>query len=150
MVLPIRKKGDPILRRVALPVLKITREMDALIENMLETMYAAEGVGLAAPQVGIGCRAIVVDVGQGPVALFNPEIIHATGSVTEREGCLSIPGVFGMVPRAERVLVRGLDRHGEETRIEASGLFSRALQHEIDHLDGILFIDKAREIMEGK
>ena len=82
--------------------------------------------------------------------MFNPEIIHATGSVTEREGCLSIPGVFGMVPRAERVLVRGLDRHGEETRIEASGLFSRALQHEIDHLDGILFIDKAREIMEGK
>ncbi|NPV52845.1 MAG: peptide deformylase [Firmicutes bacterium] len=150
MVLPIRKKGDPILRRVALPVEKITREMNALIDNMLETMYAADGVGLAAPQVGVGCRAIVVDVGQGPVTLFNPHIVEASGSVTEREGCLSIPGVFGMVPRAEKVVVTGLDRRGEERSIEASGLFSRALQHEIDHLDGILFIDKAREIVEEK
>ncbi|MBP2684556.1 MAG: def, partial [Deltaproteobacteria bacterium] len=119
----------------------------ALIRDMFETMYAAEGVGLAATQVGVGKRVIVVDVSPvdetiAPVAVVNPEIVEREGSVTGVEGCLSVPGVQGEVCRAETVEVRGKDEQGRPVRIRASGILSRALQHEIDHLDGVLFIDR--------
>lgn len=149
MILEIRKKGDPVLRGKALPVHGVSRELIELTDNMLETMYHASGVGLAAPQVGVPIRAIVVDTGEGPVVLFNPEIAQAQGLSLDSEGCLSIPGVYGVVERAWKVTVKGLDRGGKETEVTGEGLFARALQHEIDHLDGVLFIDKARDIIEG-
>lgn len=141
--------GDPILREKAQPVKKITPNLLKLLDNMAETMYAAPGVGLAAPQIGVGKRVIVVDVGDGLVELINPEIVAAEGTEIGLEGCLSIPGVQGEVPRSARVVVKGLDRHGQEREYKAEGLFARALQHEIDHLDGILFIDKAVRWLEG-
>lgn len=118
-----------------------------LVRDMFETMHAASGVGLAAPQIGVGRRVIVVDVSpveteSPPLALVNPEIVERSGSVEGMEGCLSVPGVEGMVPRAEFVLVRGLDPQGQPVRIRATGFLARALQHEIDHLDGVLFIDR--------
>jgi peptide deformylase len=117
--------------------------MEKLIDNMRDTMYANKGVGLAAPQIGVSKRVIVVDVGEGLVELINPVIVNAEGRQIDSEGCLSIPDMAGEVARAERVKVKGLDRAGNETEVEARGFFARALQHEIDHLDGILFIDKA-------
>jgi peptide deformylase len=114
---------------------------------MFETMYAAEGVGLAAPQVGVGKRVIVVDVtpvdgNVPPMAIVNPVIVERKGNVTGEEGCLSVPGVQGEVCRAETVVVRGLDPEGKPLHVTADGILSRALQHEIDHLDGVLFIDR--------
>jgi len=145
-VLKIRMEGDPILRQRAKPVQKVTKRHAKLLHDMEETMYAAEGVGLAAPQVGVSERLIVVDDGDGPIHIINPEIIEAEGSVVDREGCLSIPGVAGYVERSERVAVTGLDGRGRPLRLNAEGLLARILQHEIDHLDGILFIDKATSI----
>ena len=138
---------DPFLARKALPVAVVDDRVRALIRDMFETMYAAEGVGLAATQVGVGKRVIVVDVSPvdetiAPVAVVNPEIVEREGSVTGIEGCLSVPGVQGEVCRAETVEVRGKDEQGRPVRIRASGILSRALQHEIDHLDGVLFIDR--------
>lgn len=147
-VLPIRKEGDRVLRQKAAPVPKVTRRIVRLLKDMEETMYAAEGVGLAAPQVGVSERLIVVDVGDGPVHLVNPVILEAEGSVVDVEGCLSFPGLYGYVERAQRVVVEGLDMKGRPRRIEAEDWFARALQHEIDHLDGILFIDKATSLGE--
>jgi len=114
---------------------------------MFETMYAANGVGLSATQVGVGKRVIVVDISPveeeaAPLALVNPEIVESQGCVQGPEGCLSVPGVEGEVARAETVLVRGMDEKGSPVTIRAQGLLARAIQHEIDHLDGILFIDK--------
>lgn len=149
LVLEIRKFKDPILRKQSFPLKRITKEMLTLADNMLETMYAAEGVGLAAPQVGIPVRLIVVDVGDGPMVLFNPRIVRSAGEAAAREGCLSLPGVTGEVVRADRVTVEALGRNGQGVRrIEGEGLLARALQHEIDHLDGILFTDKATNIVE--
>jgi peptide deformylase len=138
---------DPFLARKALPVAVVDDRVRALIRDMFETMYAAEGVGLAATQVGVGKRVIVVDVSPvdetiAPVAVVNPEIVEREGSVTGVEGCLSVPGVQGEVCRAETVEVRGKDEQGRPVRIRAAGILSRALQHEIDHLDGVLFIDR--------
>jgi peptide deformylase len=138
---------DPFLSRKAVPVAAVDDRVRALIRDMFETMYAAEGVGLAAPQVGVGKRVIVVDVSPvdetiAPVAVVNPEIVEREGSVTGVEGCLSVPGVQGEVCRAETVEVRGKDEQGSPVRIRADGILSRALQHEIDHLDGVLFIDR--------
>jgi len=138
---------DPFLARKALPVAAVDDRVRALIRDMFETMYAAEGVGLAAPQVGVGKRVIVVDVSPvdetiAPVAVVNPEIVERKGSVTGVEGCLSVPGVQGGVCRAETGEVRGQDEQGRPVRIRAAGILSRALQHEIDHLDGVLFIDR--------
>jgi peptide deformylase len=121
---------------------------------MAETMYAAPGVGLAAPQVGVSERLIVVDVKNtkdetGLITLINPEIIEAEGHVVEEEGCLSLPGITEDVPRAERVLVRGHDLNEREREIEAEGLLAVALQHEIDHLEGILFIDRISRLKRG-
>lgn len=149
LILDIRRFGDPVLRKPAFPLKKITREMLSLADNMLETMYAADGVGLAAPQVGVPVRLIVVDVGEGPVVLFNPCVVRSAGEAVAREGCLSIPRVTGEVVRADRVTVEALGRNGHGARrIDGEGLLARALQHEIDHLNGILFIDRATNIVE--
>ena len=145
-VYKIIEKDDKLLREHAKPVPKITSNVIKLINNMLETMYKSDGVGLAAPQVGVLKRVIVIDVGEGPVKLINPEIIASSCSHTVSEGCLSCPGLIGDVKRAKRVTVKGLLPDGTETIIEAEDLFARALQHEIDHLDGVLFIDKAKRL----
>lgn len=140
---------DPVLREKSQPVRKITPHIVKLLDNLADTMYDAPGVGLAAPQIGVLKRVIVVDVGEGLVELVNPVIIASQGKDTGPEGCLSVPGVQGEVPRAAAVTVRGLDRHGREKEIEAEGLLARALQHEIDHLDGLLFIDKVVRWLEN-
>ena len=138
---------DPFLARKAVPVAAVDDRILTLIRDMFETMYAAEGVGLAAPQVGVGKRVIVLDVSPvdenvPPMAIVNPEIVERKGSVVGEEGCLSVPGVQGEVCRAETVVVRGLDGEGKPSQVQAGGILSRALQHEIDHLDGVLFIDR--------
>jgi len=138
---------DPFLARKAVRVAAVDDRIRVLIRDMFETMYAAEGVGLAATQVGVGKRVIVLDVSPvdetiAPVAVVNPEIVWRKGSATAVEGCLSVPGVQGEVCRAETVEVRGMDEQGKPLRIQAAGILSRALQHEIDHLDGVLFIDR--------
>jgi peptide deformylase len=142
----IKLVDSPVLRQVAEPVTKVTKRTIKLLRDMEETMYAAEGIGLAAPQVGVSQRLIVVDIGEGPLHLINPEILSREGSQVDVEGCLSIPDVWGYVDRSERIVVSALDLHGKPTRIEANGLLARALQHEIDHLDGVLFIDKMLEM----
>jgi len=138
---------DPFLARKAAPVTVVDDRVRDLIRDMFETMYGAEGVGLAAPQVGVGRRVIVIDVSPvdetiAPLAVVNPEIVERTGSVAGVEGCLSVPGIQGEVCRAETVVVRGQDEQGKAVRIRADGILSRALQHEIDHRDGVLFIDR--------
>ncbi|HEX8044083.1 peptide deformylase [Candidatus Deferrimicrobium sp.] len=138
---------DPFLARKAVPVAAVNDRIRALIRDMFETMYGAEGIGLAAPQVGVGKRVVVLDVSPvdetiPPIAVVNPEIVSRNGSSVAVEGCLSVPGVQGEVCRAETVEVRGLDEQGNPLRIQAVGILARALQHEIDHLDGILFIDR--------
>ena len=138
---------DPFLARKATPVASVNDRIRALIRDMFETMYASDGVGLAATQVGVGKRVIVLDVSPvdetvAPVAVVNPEIVSRSGTVMGVEGCLSVPGVQGEVCRAETVEVRGMDEQGNPLRIRAAGILSRALQHEIDHLDGVLFIDR--------
>lgn len=145
-ILDIRKAGDPVLRQKAKPVDRITRQLAKTLKDMEETMYAADGVGLAAPQVGLSLRMFVVDVGDGPIHIVNPVLEQAEGSHVDREGCLSIPGVWGYVERAARVVVTGLDSKGKPVRVEGEGLLARALLHEMDHLDGILFTDKALSI----
>jgi peptide deformylase len=147
--LKIRIMGDPVLRIPAEEVSEFDDEISTLAENMLETMYRASGVGLAGPQVGVSKRVIVVDLGEGdeegrgPVALVNPRVVESAKE-TDRapEGCLSIPGIEEVVERPASVKVEGYTPAGGPVSIQADGLFSRALQHEIDHLDGILFVDR--------
>ncbi|NLM10690.1 MAG: peptide deformylase [Clostridiaceae bacterium] len=139
----IRKKGDEVLRKKSKPVKEINDRTNQLIDDMLETMYNAEGVGLAAPQVGILRRICVIDVGEGPIVLINPEKIEESAEqIQAAEGCLSIPGIYGEVKRPERVVVKALDREGKSFTVEGTGMLARALCHEMDHLDGILFEDK--------
>jgi peptide deformylase len=150
MIRQIHLLGDPVLRTPARPVAEVTDELRRLIQDMLETMYDADGIGLAAPQVGVSQRVIVLDVhepGSEPLALINPDLIDRSEE-TDRaeEGCLSIPGLRDVVERSSRVVVRALTPAGEERQIEAEGLLARALQHEIDHLDGVLFIDRVSPI----
>ncbi len=147
MVRTILTYPDPFLSAKAARVARMDDGVRRLIDDMFETMYSASGVGLAAPQVGEGRRVIVVDVSAvekdvPPMALVNPEIVAHRGMVEATEGCLSIPGVEGVVARPEFVTVKGLNELGEPVRFEAGGLLARALQHEIDHLDGVLFIDR--------
>ncbi len=142
--------GNPVLREKARPVPKITPNVIKLIENMAETLYDAKGVGLAAPQVGVPKRIAVVDIGEGLIELINPEIIRKEGLDTDSEGCLSIPSLKGDVQRAARVTVKALNREGKEVKYDGEGLLARAFQHEIDHLDGILFIDKAQNLTKTK
>lgn len=145
-VFKIVQYGDHVLREKAQPVNEITSSIIKLLDNMRDTMYDARGVGLAAPQIGVLKRVIVVDTGEGLIELINPEIVEARGEEVDTEGCLSLPDILGDVPRATRVRVKGLNRHGKELEYKASGFQARALQHEIDHLDGILFIDRAVRI----
>jgi peptide deformylase len=141
-LLDIRVLGDPILRQETAPVTVVTDAIRQLVDEMLETMYAAKGIGLAAPQVGRLERVAVIDAGdREPFAIINPEIVLAEGKVKGEEGCLSIPEVYGDVERASRVVVRALGRDGQAMEIEATELLARCLQHEIDHLHGKLFID---------
>ena len=138
----IRTEGDPVLEKICKPVKEITPRIRQLIDDMLDTMYDAAGVGLAAPQVGVLRRIAVVDVseeGEEPVILINPEVIESEGEQTGEEGCLSVPGVAGKVTRPESVKVRSLDMNLEEVIYEAEGLKARAFCHEIDHLDGKLY-----------
>lgn len=140
-LLDIYVLGAPILREETTPVDEVTDELRALIDDMFETMYAAKGIGLAAPQVGRTERIAVVDVDGNPIVLVNPEIALSEGKTREEEGCLSIPDIYGDVDRAKRVVVRALDRNGNPFEIDAEDLLARCLQHEIDHLHGRLFID---------
>ncbi|HHV57043.1 MAG TPA: peptide deformylase [Firmicutes bacterium] len=144
--LKIRLYGDPVLREKAQPVDRVDAGVKRILAAMLRTMYAAEGVGLAGPQVGVLKCLVVIDVGEGPLELINPEIIAREGTQDGVEGCLSLPGLVGDVVRSEKVTVRALDARGREREIVGEGLLARALQHEIDHLDGILFVDKARNL----
>lgn len=140
--LPIVTIGDPVLEQKAVEVPKITKRITKLIDDMLETMYEANGIGLAAPQIGVSQRIIVLDVGEGPVVLVNPVIASATGEDIDVEGCLSIPERWVYVKRASQVVITGLNEKGKAVRLEADGYFARALQHEIDHLEGVLMLDR--------
>jgi peptide deformylase len=142
--------GDPVLRETAQAVPEVSAELRRLVADMFETMYAAEGVGLAAPQVGLGIRVIVVDPHDEvtkPFALFNAEVV-STGSETEKseEGCLSIPGIRDIVERPATCVVEAVDIDGEPVRMEAEGMIARILQHEVDHLNGVLFLDRLSPI----
>lgn len=140
-ILDIRVLGDPVLRKETIPVENVNDDIRSLINDMFETMYAAEGIGLAAPQIGRTERVTVMDVEGAKYALVNPEITARQGSIRGEEGCLSIPEIFGEVERSSVVTVRALDEHGNEIEIEGSELLARCLQHEIDHLHGKLFLD---------
>ena len=142
-VLEIAKYGEPVLRVRCPTVDRVTDETRRLIADMIETMSDAAGVGLAAPQVRVAERLFVYDVGEGAEAIINPEFVRREGHVVATEGCLSIPRLQGEVARSQKVLVRGLDRHGKKVRIEADEWLARVFQHEMDHLDGVLFIDRA-------
>jgi len=145
----IRTLGDPVLQKVSKPVTEVTDKIRALVQDMLETMYAANGVGLAAPQVGVLKRIVVIDVtaeGNQPIVMLNPEIIATAGSQTGDEGCLSVPGKAGTVTRPNEVTVRALNLKMEPYEIKGTELLARAFCHEIDHLDGIVYVEK----VEGK
>ena len=143
MIRPILVVGNPVLRQKAKKVSQIDRPIQKLIDDMIETMKVAPGVGLAAPQIGVPLRLAVIDVDDTITVIVNPEIVKSFGEITLDEGCLSVPGFWGQLTRAERVSVKSLDRNGKELRIrEAEGLFAQALQHEINHLDGQLYIDR--------
>lgn len=147
--LKILKLGDETLRKVSRPVETVTPRICTLLDDMLETMRDADGCGLAAPQVGILRRVVVIEVEEGkPIELINPRIIARAGEQEEIEGCLSIPGKSGKTHRPMHVTVRAMNRQGEEFDISGSGLLARAFCHELDHLDGKLFIDEAIEMYE--
>jgi peptide deformylase len=143
-VLKVRKYGDPVLRRRAADVSEVTPELRKTIADMVETMYDEAGIGLAAPQVGISLRLMVVghDERREPRVLINPQIVDRGGEVTAEEGCLSIPGIFAPVTRSEWVDVEAKDVDGRPVKVHGTGLLARVLQHEMDHLDGALFIDR--------
>ena len=151
-VLKVRKYGDPVLRRAAEPVGEVTAEIRLIIADMTETMYDEVGIGLAAPQVGIPKRLIVIadEEGRGVQALLNPAIVDRGGEMTGEEGCLSIPGVFAPVTRAAWVKVEARAVDGKPLTINARGLRARVLQHEIDHLDGVLFIDRVDPMVRDR
>lgn len=151
-LLEIKTYPDKVLREQAALVNNVSEEIQQLIDNMIETMYAAPGIGLAAPQVGVSRRVIVIDIRHKEeiktplVVMINPEIVFAEGEVNSEEGCLSIPGYTATVKRAEKVIAQGLNRKGKAIKIECSDLLAISLQHEIDHLNGILLIDRISPI----
>ena len=156
---PIVKFGDPVLHAPAAPVDRIDDQIRALLDDMIATMYAAPGIGLAAPQIGVPLRVIVIDlsVGEDPsrvIRLVNPEFVERDGEQKHEEGCLSVPGYAGSPTRPERVVVRGLDPEGHERVYTATELLARAFCHEIDHIDGLLFVDRLsplkRDLMRRK
>ena len=138
----IRIMGDEKLEKVCRPVKEITDRERELVRDMLDTMYDANGVGLAAPQVGILKRIVVIDIGEGPVVMINPEILETSGEQTGQEGCLSLPGQAGVVTRPNYVMVRATDDNGEEYELEGTELMARAICHECDHLDGIMYVTR--------
>jgi len=149
-ILEIKTAGDPVLKTHCAEVTKIDKRLRTLLDDMAETMYASEGVGIAAPQVGIPIRAIVVDVDKKRYDLINPVITYREGSAIDSEGCLSCPNFYGDVERAEKIRVKYTTRFNKEKEIEADGLLARCIQHEIDHLNGQLFIDIAMNLTRGK
>jgi peptide deformylase len=151
MIRPILRYPAPILHQKAAEIPAVTADVVSLIDDLVQTMHGASGVGLAAPQVGLSERVFVIDlsVGRSPgdlIALVNPTFVRRDGMQLEEEGCLSVPGFHATVARPLHVVIRGLDRNGQERTIEAHGLLARALQHEMDHLDGILFIDRLKPV----
>ena len=145
----ITKEGDPALRKKCRPVTEFNERLGVLIDDMWDTMYKADGVGLAAPQVGILKRAVVIDCGNGLVELINPEILETSGEQGGYEGCLSFPGESGYVVRPNHVRVRAMNRFGEECEYEGEGLFARAILHETDHLNGLVYKRLVTEAPEG-
>lgn len=134
--------GHPVLRRKAARVRRIDGDVQRLIERMRACLERAGGLGLAAPQIGAGLRVMLYDIGEGPRALINPSLERSEGLESDLEGCLSLPGLYGNVPRATRVVLKGRDAQGRPVTLEAQDLLARILQHELDHLDGILFVDR--------
>ncbi|MCX5707499.1 MAG: peptide deformylase [Candidatus Omnitrophica bacterium] len=141
--LKIRIVGDPILRKKAKKIARVNPEHSGILSQMARRMYESKGVGLAAPQVGLSCRMIVVDIGSGLYKLVNPRIVSKSGRQSFEEGCLSVPGIYIMVKRARKVCVEALDENGDPLKIEAQDLLACVFQHEIDHLDGKLIVDYA-------
>ena len=150
MVLKIVTAGNPVLKKIALEVTKVDKRLRKLLDDMAETMYETDGVGIAAPQVGESIRAVVVDVGEKRFDLINPVITYSEGSVVDTECCLSCPELFGEVERAEKIRVEYTNRFNKRKFLEADGLLARCIQHEVDHLNGRLFIDIAKNITKGK
>lgn len=150
-VMEIVKAGAPVLKEVCTPVERVNKELRQLLDDMAETMYKNDGVGLAAPQVGRAIRVVVIDCQEehGLIELINPVITFREGEEVDTEGCLSIPGIYGEVERSARVKVEFLDRRGKKQHITATGLLARCIQHELDHLDGQLFIDIAKSLHRG-
>jgi len=151
MIRPIIKYGQPVLHAPARPIESIDDGVHALIDDMVKTMYVAPGIGLAAPQIGVPLRLFVVDLSVGRsagelIVMINPEVVAREGMQTEEEGCLSVPGFNATVVRPTRVVVKGLDADGREQTLEGDGLLARAFQHEMDHLDGTVFLDRLRGI----
>ena len=144
----IKLDGDPVLRKTSKKIDEVTERIEILLDDMVETMIDANGIGLAAPQVGVLRRAIVVDIGEGIMKMVNPEIIESDGAVIDVEGCLSIPNKSGTVERPERVKVKYINENNEEKIVEASELLARVVCHEIDHLNGVLYTDKVIEYVE--
>jgi peptide deformylase len=146
MLLPILKYGAPELKTVSKPIVAYSHDLEKIVKNMIETMYGAPGIGLAAPQVGLGIRLITIDLSVGEdagqlITICNPEVTSIEGEQKSEEGCLSIPDFSETIVRPSKVRVRGRDLHGNELDIEAEGLLARCISHEIDHLNGVLFID---------
>jgi peptide deformylase len=153
MIRPILRYGADVLHAPAAPVAELTPDVQRLIDDMIQTMYAAPGIGLAATQVGVGLRVFVCDisVGRNPqdlLAFINPEFVEREGMQLEEEGCLSVPGFNATVARPSRAVLKGLDRHGVEQTVEATGLLARCFQHEMDHLDGTVFVDRLRGLQK--
>jgi peptide deformylase len=153
MIRPLLRHGASVLHQPASPVSDITPDIEQLIDDMVQTMYAAPGVGLAAPQVGAALRIFVADVsfGRNPADLLcfvNPEFVEREGMQLEDEGCLSVPGFNATVARPSRVVMKGLDRHGNAQQVEGTGLLARCFQHEMDHLEGVLFVDRLRGLQK--
>jgi len=153
LIRPILRYGVDVLHAPAEPVGEITADIRQLIDDMIQTMYAAPGIGLAAPQVGVGLRIFVCDVSSGRnpsdlLTFINPEFVERDGMQLEEEGCLSVPGFNATVARPSRAVVTGLDRNGEPQTVEGSELLARCFQHEIDHLDGTLFVDRLRGLQK--
>lgn len=153
MIRPILRYGAEVLHQPARPVAEITPDIIQLIDDMIQTMYAAPGIGLAATQIGVPLRIFVADVSMGRnptdlITFVNPEFVERDGMQLEEEGCLSIPGFNASLARPSRAIVKGLNRHGEEQTIEGTGLLARCFQHEMDHLEGTLFVDRLRGLQK--
>jgi peptide deformylase len=147
-VVEIVKKGHPALKKVSAPVKDTDKHVATLIQNLKDTLYSTTGIGLAAPQIAVNKRVILIDLRNGmePILLINPKILKKSGKVKSEEGCLSHPGYYGYLDRPEKVVVTGINENGEEVKYEAEELLCRAFCHEIDHLDGIMYTDRAYEL----